>query len=169
MQMIAGGKDYPIYFTNLIYDEKLYTVTYKWPHTVPPLPDDCVCLGGLPLDELNRCLANARYVGAAILTGNQPRQVNHFRVSVAFGDPEPTPHPFRVPIMQGDFYVDREDSSKFWQVLHFGWQNALDPAFDEWAIMETLKSIPGEVVLPVECKDKCQGDHPAFPPGFFCK
>lgn len=29
--MIADGPRYPIWFTNLIYGNSLYTVTYKWP------------------------------------------------------------------------------------------------------------------------------------------
>ena len=31
-QMIAGGPEYPIWFTNLIYHNTLYTLTYKWPN-----------------------------------------------------------------------------------------------------------------------------------------
>ena len=29
VQMIAGGENHPIHFTNLIYDGLLYTLTYK--------------------------------------------------------------------------------------------------------------------------------------------
>ena len=87
VQMIAGAEGDPIHFTNLIYDDQLYTLTYEWPDTVPPLPsDDCVCLGRLTLDELNRCLSSSRYVGAEILKEGEPRHVHHFRVSVVFGD-----------------------------------------------------------------------------------
>ncbi len=35
-QMVAGGPDYPIWFTNLIYHNTLYTLTYKWPNVHPP-------------------------------------------------------------------------------------------------------------------------------------
>jgi hypothetical protein len=31
--MIAGGPRYRIWFTNLIYRNNLYTVTYKWPNS----------------------------------------------------------------------------------------------------------------------------------------
>jgi hypothetical protein len=71
--------------------------------------------------------------------------------------------------MEGDFYVDQEDSSKFWKVLHFGLQNLLDPALDEWAVMQKFKDTAGEVTFPAECIGKCKNDDPAFPPGFFCK
>jgi hypothetical protein len=91
-QMIAGGEGYPIHFTNLIYNDRLYTLTYKWPDTVPPLPDDdCFCIGRLTLDELNLCLDSSRYVGAEILEETEPRHVHHFRVSVVFGNSETKP------------------------------------------------------------------------------
>lgn len=175
VQMIAGGPEYPIHFTNLIYNDELYTLTYKWPDTVPPGPDDdCVCLGRLPLDELNRCLAGSRFVGPEILLEEVERHVNHFRISVVFGSPVPGPPPpplplDRVPIMQGDFYVDQGDPSRIWKVLHFGYQNVLDPALDEWAVMQEFKDTAGEVTLPEACVDKCKNDDPAFGEGFFCK
>jgi hypothetical protein len=169
-QMIAGGAEEAIHFTNLVYDGRLYTLTYKWPDTVPPLPsDDCVCLGRLTLAELNLCLSSSRFVGAEILQEREPRRVHHFRVSVVFGDPEPQPTYVRAPIMQGDFYVDENDSSEFWKVLHFGFQNVLDPALDEWAVMHRFEDTAGHVELPAECAGACAGDDPAFPPGFFCK
>jgi hypothetical protein len=169
MQMIAGSEADAIHFTNLIYDGQLYTLTYKWPETVPPLPsNDCVCLGGLTLEELNLCLRSSRYVGAEILKEREPRDVHHFRVSVVFGDPEPQPQYVRAPIMHGDFYVDERDPGRFWKVLHFGFQNLLDPALDEWAVMHEFSEEAGRVELPPECENKCRGN-PAFPPGFFCK
>ena len=39
--MIAGGPRYRIWFTNLIYRNALYTVTYKWPN--------------IPLNPRRRC------------------------------------------------------------------------------------------------------------------
>ena len=65
---------------------------------------------------------------------------------------EPPPNPFRTPIMLGDFYVDQEDSSKFWEVLHFGYHNLYDPALDEWIAIDKFEDTPGEVTLPAECK-----------------
>jgi hypothetical protein len=170
VQMTAGSADDAIHFTNIIHDDRLYTLTYKWPGTVPPLPaDDCVCLGRLTLDDLNLCLSSSRFVGAEILAGKEPRRVNHFRLSVVFGNADPTPSVLRAPIMQGDFYVDESDPSALWKVLHFGFQNVLDPALDEWAVLHELEATPGQVVLPAECAGACTGDDPVFPPGFFCK
>ena len=71
-QMIAGGDEYEIHFTNLIYNDRLYTLTYKWPGIEPPADDPgklphCSCLGEFTLDVLNTCLENLRYVGAETL------------------------------------------------------------------------------------------------------
>jgi hypothetical protein len=154
LQMIAGGEDEKIHFTNLIYNDHLYTFTLKWPGVVPPTADDnCVCLGKLPLEVLNGCLAYSRYVGAEILLEEEERYVEHFRISVVLGDSESKPDAFRLPIMEGDFYVDQEDSTRMWKVLHYGLQNALDPALDEWAVMESIEDTPGEINFPAECEE----------------
>jgi hypothetical protein len=173
-QMTAGGYNYPVYFTNLIYNNKLYTKTYKWPGVIPPAPDKCVCLGGLSLDKLNACIGSSRYVGAETLEDETPHCVNHFRVAVVLPITPPPRFPFKnppftIPLMEGDFYVDQGDSSKFWKVLHFGFQNILDPALDEWAVLDEFADSPGQTTLPLDCKlARCpRGD--AFPPGFFCK
>jgi len=121
----------------------------------------------LPLDALNACLGASRYVGAEILKDRRPRHVHHFRVSVVLGESEAKPNPVRLPIMQGDFYVHWTDSSKFWKVLHYGLQNLLDPALDEWIVMQKFTDTAGEVTLPAECSGKCGGDAFALP--LFCK
>ncbi len=170
LQMIAGGDaEDPIHFTNLLYDDELYTVTYKWPDTVPPDSDRCVCLGRLTLEKLNACLNTSRYVGPEILVDRNISLANHFRISVVFGDSETKPKPFRVPIMEGDFYVDPGNPSKFLKVLHFGFQNLLDPALDEWILLQEFRYTAGEVTLPAECKSAECPDKDVFPPGFFCK
>jgi len=167
LQMIAGGATDPIYFTNILFDGWLYTITYQWPDTVPPSKPACDCLGRLSLDTLNACLATSRHVGAEILKDSPPRAVHHFRVGVVLGEATAKPSPFRLPIMQGDFYVDRADSSKFWKVLHFGLQNLLDPALDEWIVMQTFSDAAGNVTLPAECSGKCIFDLFSLP--LFCK
>jgi len=173
-QMTAGSYKYPIYFTNLIYDNKLYTKTYKWPDVVPPVPKTCVCLGGLTLGKVNACLSSSRYVGEETLEDETPRCVNHFRVAVVLPVLPPPSFPFKnapftIPLMEGDFYVDKEDSSKFWKVLHFGFQNLFDPALDEWAVMQKFDDNAGRVTLPSDCRSAKCPDGDAFPPGFFCK
>ena len=166
--MIAGGPSDPIYFSNILFDGWLYTITYKWPDTVPPPSNpECVCIGRLSLPALNACLATSRYVGAEVLTDRRPLRVHHFRVSVVLGTPEARPQPFRLPIMHGDFFVHWTDSSKFWRVLHYGLQNLLDPALDEWIVMQKFSDGAGEVTLPAECTGTC--GHDAFALPLFCK
>ena len=155
IQMIAGSEDHEIYFTNIVQDGRLYTLTYKWPGVEPPpgepdKPPHCSCIGQFTLDVLNECLAKSRYAGAEILEGTEPRSVHHFRIGVVL-EFVPPPTPIRTPVMLGDFYVDQEDSTKFWEVLHFGLHNLYDPALDEWIIIDTFEDTPGEVTLPPEC------------------
>lgn len=52
--MIAGGATAPIHFTNILFDDRLYTLTYRWPDTVqpPPEPADLVGVSQKPLNEL---------------------------------------------------------------------------------------------------------------------
>jgi hypothetical protein len=169
--MTAGSDSYPVHFTNLIYNNKLYTKTYKWPGVVPPVSATCVCLGGLTLDQLNACVGSSRYVGEETLEDETPRFVNHFRVAVVLPPPRfPFKNsPFTIPLMEGDFYVDQADSSRFWKVLHFGFQNLFDPALDEWAVMQTFDDNPGQITVPLDCKlAKCPRGN-AFPAGFVCK
>jgi len=167
-QMIAGGEQDPIYFTNLLWNDKLYTKTYKWPSTVPPASDECVCLGTFTLEQLNACLSSSRYVGTEILQDKRPRRVHHFRIAVVV-PVSPPPHPFTIALMEGDVYVDEEDSSKFWKVLHFGYQNILDPALDEWIVMQKFKATPGEVTVPDDCNPATCPNRAAFSPSWVCK
>ena len=105
MQMTAGSEDEAIHFTNLIYHDQLYTLTYKWDKIVPPRPIECVCLGTLPLETLNQCLSSSRFVGAEFLARTRHPLVNHFRVGVVFGASSVDPA-FRFPVIEGDIYVD---------------------------------------------------------------
>ncbi len=170
--MIAGSEDEAIHFTNLIYHDQLYTLTYKWDKIVPPRPVECVCLGSLPLQTLNQCLSSSRFVGAEFLAGTRHPLVNHFRVGVVFGASTVDPA-FRFPVIEGDIYVERHNSSRIRKMLHYGYQNLFDPALDEWLEVDRIKNKPGEVTLPDECSPArlpkpCSGD-PAFPAGYFCK
>ena len=147
-RMVAGGPNHPIWFTNLVYHDTIYTLTYKWPglteHPCSQIP------GRFNLNLLNRGLRSARFVGRAILEGDPPRHVNHFRVGLVL--PELPPGNFlRFPLALGDIYVDQHDRGTFWQVLQFGLQNLYDPALDEWLMMDTFSHRPGRVTLPPQC------------------
>ncbi|WP_141743625.1 hypothetical protein [Streptomyces abyssalis] len=146
-QMIAGGPQYPIWFTNLIYRNNLYTLTYKWPNLTK---QPCSKIPGFNRELLNDKLKTSRFVGREILQRNPKRFVNHWRVGVVL--PERPPGLFlRFPLALGDIYVDQRNRSTFWQVLQFGLQNLYDPELDEWAVMNSWEHKPGKVTLPARC------------------
>ena len=148
-QMITGGPEYPIWFTNVIFDGYLYTLTHKWPGLTGE--QKCIRIGKFTLEDLNALFARAHFVGPEILEQKKKdRRVNHFRVSVALPVLPPGNH-FRVPITEIDIYLDRDDPNIFRKVLHFGFQNLLDPNLDEWFTVDRIEEGPGEVVLPCEC------------------
>jgi hypothetical protein len=145
--MVAGGPRYPIWFTNLIYHNTLYTLTYRWPGVTQHL---CSRLGFFNLGILNQTLNGARFVGREILQGRPRRYVNHWRVGFVF--PQLPPGSFvRFPLALGDIYVDQRNRGTFWQVLQFGVQNLFDPELDEWLRMETFRQQRGAVRLPARC------------------
>ena len=146
-QMIAGGPQYPIWFTNLIYHGTLYTLTYKWPGLTT---HRCSRIPGFDLKDLNKLLEGARFVGREVLQGSPDRSVNHWRVGVVVPSLPPGNF-FRLPVALGDIYVDQDNRSTFWQVLQFGVQNLFDPQLDEWLVMRTFEHKPGTVTLPRRC------------------
>ena len=149
-QMIAGGPQYRIWFTNLIYRNTLYTVTYKWPG-IPLNPNRrCDKAGTFSRQDLNNGLRTARFVGAEILQGTRNRHVDHWRLGLVAGSSRPGKH-FRFPLALADIYVGQKDPSQWWQVLQFGLQNLYDPQLDEWFTMTTFNHQPGTVTLPRTC------------------
>ncbi|MGW0795020.1 hypothetical protein [Streptomyces sp. NPDC002692] len=146
-QMVAGGPQYPIWFTNLIYRGSLYTLTYKWPGLTE---HPCSQIPGFDLDRLNQAFRGARFVGREILQRSPARYVNHWRVGVVLPELPHGKH-LRLPLALGDIYVDQKDRGTFWQVLQFGVQNLYDPALDEWLVMNTFAHRPGTVRLPPRC------------------
>ncbi|MER6201949.1 hypothetical protein ABT234_31835 [Streptomyces sp. NPDC001586] len=147
-QMTAGGPQYPIWFTNLIYHDTLYTLTYKWPGLNE---HPCSRIPGFSLEDLNEGFENARFVGPETLRGTRQRHVNHWRVGVVLPQLPPGNYP-RLPLALGDIYVDEGNRGTFWQVLQFGVQNLYDPELDEWLVMDTFEHKPGTVTLPERCE-----------------
>jgi len=149
-QMIAGGPQYRIWFTNVIYRGSLYTVTYKWPR-IPLNPKRrCDRVGAFSRQDFNNLLKTARFAGPEILQGATNRFVDHWRVGVVAGSTKPGLEP-RLPVGIGDIYVDQGDPSHWWQVLHFGLQNIYDPQLDEWFTMTTFTRQSETVTLPPTC------------------
>ncbi|MFI6763736.1 hypothetical protein ACIBF5_31895 [Micromonospora sp. NPDC050417] len=150
-QMVAGGPEHPIWFTNLIYHDTLYTLTYKWPNIPLNPPRPCSKIPGVFTREiLNEKLKTARFVGPEILQGKKDRYVDHWRVGVVGGSTTPGEE-FRFPIALGDIYVAQGDPSTWTQVLQFGFQNLFDPELDEWFTLTSFSHLPGEVTLPPRC------------------
>ena len=153
-QMVAGGNEHPIHFTNLIHDGQLYTYTYKWPG-IPELP--CSHVGAFTLEQLNAGLAQAAFAGRETLHRESDYEVNHFRsvsvIDLPSGAIEGIGEdvPVRIPLMAGDIYVDADDPSMLRQLLHFGLQNLYDPNLDEWILIDEHSDEPGEVILPRSC------------------
>ena len=150
IQMIAGSIDYPIWFTNLIYNGNLYTFTYKWPGLTGE--QTCHELFPFTIDDLNTIFASSSYVGPEIIEQNgKCISVNHFRLSIVLPRLPPGNH-FRIPITSADIYVDKDDPTLIWKILHFGFQNLLDPNLDEWIIIDKFETNAGDVNLPPECQ-----------------
>ncbi|MFF3429710.1 hypothetical protein [Streptomyces sp. NPDC002602] len=148
-QMTAGGPQYPIWFTNLIYHDTLYTLTYKWPGLTE---HPCSRIPGFNLEALNQGFEGARFVGRETLRHpHSQRHVNHWRVGVVLPKLPPGNHA-RLPLALGDIYVDENNRGTFWQVLQFGIQNLYDPELDEWLVMDTFEHRPGTVTLPRRCE-----------------
>lgn len=146
-QMVAGGPRYPIWWTNLIYHNTLYTLTYRWPGVTQ---HPCSRIGFFNLSILNQALNTSRFVGREILQERRRRYVNHWRVGLVL--PQlPSGIFLRFPFALGDIYVDQHDHGTFWQVLQFGLQNLYDPELDEWLRMDTFRHQPGTVRLPPRC------------------
>ena len=148
IQMIAGGPKHPIYFTNYIRNNRLYSYTYKWPGLVPRPQAKNAPLFRLSLNDFNDFLRTSRFAGTEILDGKTRRRVNHFRASIVLPT-LPSGNYFRVPILLGDFYVDPKDPTLFRQILHFGYHNLYDPELDEWIILDQFSRRGGRFVYPV--------------------
>jgi hypothetical protein len=148
IQITAGNGDTPIYFTNLIYNNQLFTYTYKWPHLqapfLPPLESTCPVLEEFSLGDFNAILATSRFVGPATINGHC---TNHFRCSIVFPINPPGFY-FRFPFALIDIFSDPHDPTKWYQVLHFGLQNIYDPALDEWIQVREFSFCPG-VIIPL--------------------
>lgn len=153
-KMVAGGRNHPIWFMNLIYGEpgrskRLYTVTYRWPGVVQAVPCGAIP-GNFNRRSLNAWLARSSFVGREVLAGKPRRYVNHWRVTGVM--PALPPGNFvRLPVTLGDIYVDRKNPAKIWKVLHFGVQNLYDPELDEWFKLNRFSHRPGKVTLPKGC------------------
>ena len=148
--MVAGGPQYKIWFTNIVYNGNLYTYTYHWPH-IPSVP--CEPIPGASLRGFNDLLKQeSHFVGPEILQRDRSRAVNHWRLGTALTLIPGLPVPIRTPIAQADIYVDQRNPQAWWQVLHFGYQNLYVKNLDEWIKLDSWELKPGPVKLPGVCR-----------------
>jgi hypothetical protein len=168
-QKEQGKKYSDVWVENLIYRDKLYTITHKW-HT--KLDDDILgkCFettvynaadpaNPLPItvDGLNALLDSSRLVGLEVIDGIP---MNHFRatcLSLAAiptrDDSTPLLPPFFPIKIFSDIYVLEGQSYTWTKWLQFGDGVGPDPQNDEWFLFDEWNSDPDDIVLPKQCQD----------------
>lgn len=149
-QMTAGRPGDPVFFTNFIWNGYLFTYTFAWPQLQPrfifPRPS-VLPVGQFTMSDLNAFFATSRYVGKVILQEKEYRYVNHFRLSLVLPQ-NPPGFRRRFALALADIFVQQNDSTKFRQVLHFGYHNLYDPELDEWIIIDKIERGGGQLTLP---------------------
>jgi len=177
LYMEQGTKDDDTWVENLIYEDKLYSITHKWHTELPPiLPDGSSILGKcfqnqvfntenplepLPItvDGFNRGLARARLVGREKIGG---KPMNHFRhtcltrAAPQFGfpsDPGDTNNKLAIPFkVFSDIYVPAGRSYPWTKWLQFGDGVGPDPQQDEWFLINKSNRYPDDIILPEQCE-----------------
>ena len=177
LYMAMGDEDDDTWVENLIYEDKLYSITHKWHTELPPiLPDGSSILGKcfqnqvfntenplepLPItvDGFNRGLARARLVGREKIGG---KPMNHFRhtcltrAAPQFGfpsDPGDTNNKLAIPFkVFSDIYVPAGRSYPWTKWLQFGDGVGPDPQQDEWFLINKSNRYPDDIILPEQCE-----------------
>jgi len=164
--MEQGYEGSGLWVENILYRNKLYTITHEW-HT--PLPPELGILGncfentianpGRPLqplpitvDDLNGILASSRLVGQEEV---DDQQVNHFRATCLSqaGIPGfPWIEPFLPVKIFSDIYVPVGQAYPWVKWLQFGDGVGPDPQNDEWFIFDSFSDNPANIVLPEQCR-----------------
>ena len=175
LYMLQGGENSDTWVENLIFQDKLYSITHKW-HTDLPAFLKGTCFQNMvyntkqplnPLsisvDDLNRGLQKSRFVGREKVGG---KKMNHFRhtcLSQAApqffpfvpspADPDdpnsPSTSPFRV---FSDIYVPAGKAYPWKRWLQTGDGVGPDPQQDEWFIANKSNRRPEPIVLPEQCQ-----------------
>jgi len=167
LYMEQGTKDDDTWVENLIYEDKLYTITHKW-HTEFDLKGICFQnmvyntedpWKPLPITVagFNRGLQHSRLVGLEKIGG---KPMNHFRhtclslASPQFGplDPDDPENEDAIPFkVFSDIYVPAGRSYPWIKWLQSGDGVGPDPQQDEWFIANKSKRNPDNIVLPWQC------------------
>ena len=148
-RMVAGGKHYPIWFVNLIYHNRLYTLTYKWPGV-----DDhrCVLFPGY----FTRQHAQRGPARIAVRRPRGPAGQTRTAASTTGGSASSSPSCRRAttsgsrsrsPTSTSGRATGRAGGS----CSSSAFQNLFDPELDEWGMLDRFRLEPAPVSLPNRC------------------
>jgi hypothetical protein len=161
--MEQGTKGSGTWVENLIYENKLYTITHEWHIPLDPFPEILdVCFENtaymsspdespdITVDDLNGILASSRLVGLEKIGG---KPMNHFRTTCLTGIPVLPPDLFVPVSIFSDIYVRPGRSYPWERWLQFGDGVGLDPQHDEWFLFDEWNSSPADIILPPQCQE----------------
>ncbi len=162
--MEQGHKGSGLWVENILYKNKLYTITHEWHTDLPPLLkgtcfEDTLYNADHPLrplpitvDDLNGILDSSRLVGLEIIDG---KPMNHFRTTCLSktGIPDfPWVAPFLTVNIFSDIYVPPGRAYPWRKWLQFVDGVGPDPQHDEWFVFDRWNHHPDDIILPRECR-----------------
>lgn len=168
LYMQQGYEGSGTWVENILYKNKLYTITHEWHTYLPPeleILGNCfentVANPGKPLEplpitvqDLNGILLSSRLVGEEEIDGEP---MNHFRTTCLSkaGIPDfPWIEPFLTINIFSDIYVPPGQPYNWSKWLQFGDGVGPDPQFDEWFLFDRWDAAPEDIVLPKQCRKK---------------
>jgi hypothetical protein len=164
---------------NLVYENKLYTITHNWHTELPDILPGVSLIGKciqneiynndnpsepLPItvDGFNRGLASSRLVGVEKVDG---KPMNHFRHTCLSHaspqlllpllplDPASDTNILALPFkVFSDIYVPVGKSYPWAKWLQYGDGVGPDPQQDEWFLVDRYYKGSADIILPAECK-----------------
>jgi hypothetical protein len=154
----------PICVENLVYGNKFYTITHRWPDIEgisTAINGKCIySTNPVSVDDLNFLLRSARFVGTEKV---DQEKMDHFRVTCLGRTVVPLLGR-TVGLCQGlsvfsDLYVPRGRGKPFYRWLQYGDGVGLDPQQDEWFFIDRKRHRAGPIRPPKQCLT--EDDNPA--------
>jgi hypothetical protein len=144
----GSREDAEVWVENLIYKNKLYTITHRWPGGIN-VPLCFKSQNDITVDNLNGILRSSRLVDLEVIDGVE---MNHFRTTclskTALLFP---PVETRLNIFS-DIYTQPGSPDRFERWLQFGDGVGLDPQQDEWFFFSEHSEHAKEIHLPFICR-----------------
>ena len=174
LYMLQGGENSDTWVENLIYQNRLYTITHKWHTDIPdfikgkcfqnmvynaeqpwkPLP--------ITVDDFNRGLEKSRFVGREKIGGKRRNHFRHTCITQAApqffpfappADPDDPNSPGTIPFkVFSDIYVPVGKSYPWKGWLQYGDGVGPDPQEDEWFLSNKSNNRPDAIILPEQCQ-----------------